>query len=290
MLNCWVELRCNSSVWQQSCPYKIQSATQRGQAVARCRAGAGHTDITHYYHPQDWNCFAADKLTQADHSIQYSIDQNFKSKMGSWGWQDEGWNTSKALYYKVNKNKNMYGLVYGSVSKLKRTGLGTCMIIIELWTIQQQPEYFFAHSVRECAQSTVHIIMTRRKLVSKWSMFLSCAINVHRTLKDSDSLVWFVFKLCFPICRHFTDTDSNVCLFQVTVTMAEWTATFPAVCRSPRCPAWPRSPSVSRDFVITQRYPWAHTTLSILSIRDSFTCYYFEYTSTAAYLDCVRRF
>ena len=141
VLNCWVELRCNSSVWQQSCPYKIQSATQRGQAVARCRAGAGHTDITHYYHPQDWNCFAADKLTQADHSIQYSIDQNFKSKMGSWGWQDEGWNTSKALYCKVNKYKNMYGLVYGSVSKLKRTGLWTCMIIIiELWTIQQQPD------------------------------------------------------------------------------------------------------------------------------------------------------
>ena len=72
----------------------VRHPAEPGSGEVPRRCGTQHTIDYH----QDGNCFAADKLTQADHSIQYSIEQNFKSKMGSWGWQDEGWITSKAWY------------------------------------------------------------------------------------------------------------------------------------------------------------------------------------------------
>ena len=72
----------------------VRHPAEPGSGEVPRRCGTHHT----IDYPQDGNCFAADKLTQADHSIQYSIEQNFKSKMGSWGWQDEGWITSKAWY------------------------------------------------------------------------------------------------------------------------------------------------------------------------------------------------
>ena len=139
---------------------------------------------------------------------------------------------------------------------------------------------------------TVHNIWYNDNIISNQKKICFKIIHVLvQRFKDSGSL-WSGLSLNYVFQFAYILLISNVCLLQVTVTMAEWTATFPAVCRSLRCPAWPRSPSVSRDFVITLHYPWAFTIFIVntLSIRDSFTCYYFEYTSTAAYLDNVRRF
>ena len=86
----WFSAECWTVEW--SCGATLARARTRHSPplswARQWRGAAPVRDTTHYL-TQDWNCFAADKLTQADHSIQYSIEQNFKSKMGSWGWQVE---------------------------------------------------------------------------------------------------------------------------------------------------------------------------------------------------------
>ena len=85
---CWTaECSCGATLQYISSRARTRHSPPLSWA-RQWRGAAPVRDTTHYL-TQDWNCFAADKLTQADHSIQYSIEQNFKSKMGSWGWQVE---------------------------------------------------------------------------------------------------------------------------------------------------------------------------------------------------------